>query len=93
MIDGSIVPVMMGSGLNCQGIRILLRSICRYFPAPDKYECVGVDISTGERFTAKYNDDVSLSSQSMQDHCGSVYRKIFPDEDLYRNLKAGFRYL
>ncbi|HIZ80450.1 MAG TPA: elongation factor G [Candidatus Lachnoclostridium stercorigallinarum] len=63
VIDGSIVPVMMGSGLNCQGIRILLRSICRYFPAPDKYECVGVDISTGERFTAKYNDDVSLSAR------------------------------
>ncbi|HJC47758.1 MAG TPA: elongation factor G [Candidatus Lachnoclostridium pullistercoris] len=63
VIDGSIVPVMMGSGLNCQGVRILLRSICRYFPSPDKYECVGVDISTGERFTAKYNDDVSLSAR------------------------------
>ena len=63
VIDGSIVPVMMGSGLNCQGLKILLRSIVRYFPAPDKYECVGVDISTGERFTAKYNDDVSLSAR------------------------------
>ena len=63
VIDGSIVPVMMGSGLNCQGLRILLRSIERYFPSPDKYECVGVDISTGERFTAKYNDDVSLSAR------------------------------
>ena len=35
----------------------------RYFPSPDKYECVGVDVSTGERFTAKYNDDVSLSAR------------------------------
>ncbi|MEY8337119.1 elongation factor G [Lachnospiraceae bacterium 62-35] len=61
--DGSIVPVMMGSGINCQGFRVLLQSIDRYFPSPDRYECVGVDVSTGERFTAKYNDDVSLSAR------------------------------
>ena len=35
----------------------------RYFPSPDRYECIGVDTSTGERFTAKYNDDVSLSAR------------------------------
>lgn len=63
MIDGSIVPVMMGSGINCQGFRVLLQAIDRYFPSPDRYECVGVDVSTGERFTAKYNDDVSLSAK------------------------------
>jgi len=27
------------------------------------FECIGVDISTGERFTAKYNDNVSLSAR------------------------------
>lgn len=63
VIDGSIVPVMMGSGINCQGFRVLLQAIDKYFPSPDKYECVGVDISTGERFTAKYNDKVSLSAK------------------------------
>lgn len=63
VIDGSIVPVMMGSGINCQGFRVLLQAIDKYFPTPDKYECVGVDVSTGERFTAKYNDDVSLSAR------------------------------
>ncbi len=63
VIDGSIVPVMMGSGINCQGFRVLLQAIDKYFPSPDKYECVGVDVSTGERFTAKYNDDVSLSAR------------------------------
>ena len=63
VIDGSIVPVMMGSGINCQGFRVLLQAIDRYFPSPDRYECVGVDVSTGERFTAKYNDDVSLSAK------------------------------
>lgn len=63
VIEGNIVPIMMGSGLNCQGFKVLLQSIDKYFPAPDKYECIGVDVSTGERFTAKYNDDVSLSAR------------------------------
>ena len=61
--EGNIVPVMMGSGINCQGFNALLNAIDRYFPAPDFFECVGVDVSTGERFTAKYNDDVSLSAK------------------------------
>lgn len=63
VIEGNIVPIMMGSGLNCQGFKVLLQSIDKYFPSPDKYECIGVDVSTGERFTAKYNDDVSLSAR------------------------------
>lgn len=63
VIEGNIVPIMMGSGINCQGFRVLLQAIDKYFPSPDKYECIGVDVSTGERFTAKYNDDVSLSAR------------------------------
>ena len=59
----SIVPVLMGSGVNAQGFSHLLQAIDKYFPSPDKYECVGVDVSTGERFTAKYNDDVYLSAR------------------------------
>ncbi len=59
----NIVPVMMGSGINCQGFNALLNAIDRYFPAPDYFECVGVDVSTGERFTARYNEDVSLSAR------------------------------
>ncbi len=61
--EGNIVPVMMGSGINCQGFNALLNAIDRYFPAPDFFECVGVDVSTGERFTAKYNEEVSLSAR------------------------------
>ncbi len=61
VIDGSIVPVMLGSGINGQGAKMLLQAVDKYFPAPDRYECIGVDVSNGERFVAKYNDDVSLS--------------------------------
>ncbi len=63
VIDGSIAPVLMGSGINCQGFKTLLQVIDRYLPTPDKFECIGVDVSTGERFTAKYNDEVSLSAR------------------------------
>ncbi|HIT63474.1 MAG TPA: elongation factor G [Candidatus Ventrimonas merdavium] len=63
VIDGSIVPVLMGSGINCQGFKTLLQVIDRYLPTPDKFECIGVDVSTGERFTARYNDQVSLSAK------------------------------
>ena len=62
--QGNIVPVMMGSGINCHGFHALLNAIDRYFPSPDEAgECIGVDVSNGERFTAKYNDEVSLSAK------------------------------
>lgn len=38
VIDGSIVPVLMGSGANCQGFKTLLQVIDRYLPTPDKFE-------------------------------------------------------
>lgn len=63
VIDGSIVPVMMGSGVNIQGFKALLLAIEKYFPAPNFRECVGVDVSNGERFVAKYNSNVSLSAK------------------------------
>lgn len=61
--QGDIVPVFMGSGINCQGFQALLNAIDRYFPSPNVGECIGVDVSTGERFTAKYNEEVSLSAR------------------------------
>ena len=42
------MPVMMGSGINCQGFKVLLQAIDKYFPSPDHFECIGVDVSTGE---------------------------------------------
>ncbi len=59
----SMVPVLMGSGINIQGFNVLLQVIEKYFPAPNEFETVGVDVSTGERFTAKYNSDASLTAK------------------------------
>ncbi len=54
---------MLGSGINAQGVKMVLQAIDKYFPSPERYECIGVDVSTGERFTARYNDNVSLSAR------------------------------
>ena len=59
----SYTHLMLGSGINAQGAKMVLQGIDKYFPTPDRYECIGVDVSTGERFTAKYNDNVSLSAR------------------------------
>ena len=56
---GEMVPVIMGSGVNCQGFNFLLHVIDRYLPGPDHFECVGKDLSTGEMFSAKFNEEAS----------------------------------
>lgn len=60
--EGAVVPVLMGSGIHAQGFKSLLMAIEKYFPAPGKIE-EGVDVSTGERFVANYNPEVSLSAK------------------------------
>jgi len=58
----NLVPVCMGSGLNCQGMNYLMQCIDKYFPSPDQREQVGKDMATGERFTATANSDANLSA-------------------------------
>ncbi len=56
-----IYPILMGSGLNIQGFKSLLRAIDKYFPSPDFKKEEGVDITTGEHFVANADPDVNLS--------------------------------
>ncbi|MGN0266857.1 MAG: elongation factor G [Lachnospiraceae bacterium] len=46
--DGSIVPVLMGSGMNAQGMKMLMYVIRKYLPAPSSKFVYGNDIATGE---------------------------------------------
>lgn len=55
VMDGSIVPVAMGSNLQAQGVANLLSDIVRFFPSPDKRECAGLNRKTNEIFEANYN--------------------------------------
>lgn len=55
VIDGSIVPVSMGSSTLVQGIYTLLDDIVKYLPSPDKRECSGINVKTNQIFHADYD--------------------------------------
>ena len=55
VIDGSIVPVLMGSNNLARGMYTLMADIVKYFPSPDKRECAGINTKTNEVYQADYN--------------------------------------
>ncbi len=54
VIDGSIVPMCMGSSLLCQGMYTLLDDIIKYLPSPENRQCAGINLKTNEIFQADY---------------------------------------
>lgn len=55
VIDGSIVPVLMGSNTLARGMYTLMADIVKYFPSPDKRECAGINTKTNEVYQADYD--------------------------------------
>lgn len=55
VIDGSIVPVSMGSCILAQGVYTLLDDILKYLPSPEKRPCKGVSMKTNEVFDGDYD--------------------------------------
>ena len=55
VIDGTIVPISMGSNILCQGIYTLLDDIVKYMPSPENREIAGVNLKTNEIFEANYD--------------------------------------
>jgi len=55
VLDGSIVPVLMGSNIMARGMYPLLSDIIKYLPGPDKRQVAGVNIKTNEVFQADYD--------------------------------------
>ena len=53
--EGSIIPVSMGSSILSQGVFTLLDDILKYFPSPDRRECVGIDAVSNEVYPANYD--------------------------------------
>ncbi len=62
VIDGSIVPVTMGSGLEVKGIVNLLTDIVKYLPSPDKREMKGMLVKSGEEFAGNYDATKPMSA-------------------------------
>jgi elongation factor G len=48
VMEGSVVPMTMGSNTLCQGIYTLLDDIVKYFPSPENKECKGISLKTNE---------------------------------------------
>ena len=55
IIDGSIVPITMGSNTLCQGTYALLDDIVKYMPSPENKEIAGFNMKTNEVFLANYD--------------------------------------
>ncbi|MGN0330532.1 MAG: elongation factor G [Kineothrix sp.] len=55
VMDGTIVPMTMGSSLLCQGIYTLLDDIVKYMPCPENREMAGINLKTNEIFEANYD--------------------------------------
>ena len=63
VIDGSVVPVMMGSGINAQGTTMLMQAIVKYFPEPYRVNIKGKNVKTGDDFEANYDENKSFSAR------------------------------
>ncbi|MBQ6814657.1 MAG: elongation factor G [Lachnospiraceae bacterium] len=55
VIDGSIVPITMGSNTLCQGTYALIDDIIKYLPSPENKEIAGINMNTKEVFVANYD--------------------------------------
>lgn len=62
VMDNKIVPVLMGSGVNAQGMNMLLLAIRKYFPAPSYGMVSGYD-SNGELLLLEYESDKHVSAK------------------------------
>ena len=60
--DGTLVPVLMGSGLYAQGATMLLQAIEKYFPAPDKNQVVGTNYKNRETFKANFDEKQPMTA-------------------------------
>ena len=55
VMEGSVVPMTMGSNTLCQGIYTLLDDIVKYFPSPENKECKGISLKTNDIYHADYD--------------------------------------
>ena len=61
--DTSLVPVLMGSGLEAEGVRNLIDQIVNYFPSPNKTIITGINQKTGNSFHADYDENKEMTAK------------------------------
>ena len=55
VMEGSLVPITMGSNTLCQGTYALMDDIVKYLPSPESKEIAGFNMKTNEVFEANYD--------------------------------------
>ncbi len=55
ILDGTIVPVEMGSGTAAYGVHVLMDDIVKYMPAPESRKMTGINMKTNEIFEANFD--------------------------------------
>ena len=68
VLEGSIVPVLMGSNILARGMYTLMADIVKYLPSPEKRSCTGINTKTNEVYNADY--DFAKSKERL---CVQVY--------------------
>ncbi len=61
--DCGMVPVLMGSGLNGIGARMLLQGLVHYIPSPMERSISGTDYKNNGIFEADYKEDKTFSAK------------------------------
>lgn len=62
VIDGTIIPVVMGSNSEIRGVYNLLNDIVKYFPSPSKTEKIGTNEKTGDIFEGNYDESKPMTA-------------------------------
>ena len=63
VMDGSVVPVLMGSGINAQGTTMLMQAIVKYFADPTRRTITGKNVNSGEAFEGNYDASKPFSAR------------------------------
>lgn len=63
VIEGTVVPVTMGSGVNVHGVFMLMQDIVKYLPSPQRKEVMGTNTKTGDEFDADYDVSKPFSAR------------------------------
>ena len=61
--EGEVVPVLMGTGINGNGTRILLHSIVKYFPAPCERKIAGTNTKDDSTFEANFDESKPVTAK------------------------------
>ncbi len=61
--NGTVVPVLMGSGISSRGSNMLLQVITKYFPSPVDLNISGKNTDTDEVFEANYDPELPTTAK------------------------------